>query len=99
MGSGPNLLVRSLIILLHKLTIISSSFLHFLISSFPISSFPVPTFISTRSTVISRVLLPSLCIVSCPDPPSGGCGEREKEGLGNNPGWKCPGGMLWLRNN
>ena len=21
-------------------------------------------------------------IVSCPDPPSGGCGEREKEGLG-----------------
>ena len=38
-------------------------------------------------------------IVSCPDPPFGGCGEREKEGLGNNPGWKCPGGMLWLRNN
>ena len=29
-------------------------------------------------------------LVSCPDPPSGGCGEREKEGLGNNPGWKCP---------
>ena len=29
-------------------------------------------------------------VVSCPDPPSGGCGEREKEGLGNNPGWKCP---------
>ena len=21
-------------------------------------------------------------LVSCPDPPSGGCGEREKEGLG-----------------
>ena len=38
-------------------------------------------------------------VVSCPDPPSGGCGEREKEGLGNNPGWKCPGGMLCLRNN
>ena len=29
-------------------------------------------------------------LVSCPDPPSGGCGEREKEGLGNNPEWKCP---------
>ena len=33
---------------------------------------------------------PGLLLVSCPDPSSGGCGEREKEGLGNNPGWKCP---------
>ena len=33
---------------------------------------------------------PSVDVVSCPDPPSGGCGEREKEGLGNNAGWKCP---------
>ena len=24
--------------------------------------------------------------VSCPEPPSGGCGEREKEGLGITPG-------------
>ena len=33
-------------------------------------------------------------LVSFPDPPSGGCGEREreKEGLGDNPGRKCPGG-------
>ena len=30
-------------------------------------------------------------LVSFPDPPSGGCGKRE-EGLGDNPGWKCPEG-------
>ena len=28
-------------------------------------------------------------LVSSPAPPSG-WGEREKEGLGDNPGWKCP---------
>ena len=38
-------------------------------------------------------------LVSFPDPPSGGCGEREKEGMDDNPGRKCPGGMLWLHNN
>ena len=32
-------------------------------------------------------------LVSSPAPPSG-WGERE-EGLGDNPGWKCPEGMLW----
>ena len=31
----------------------------------------------------------SVRLVSFPDPPSGG---REKEGLGKNPGWKCPEG-------
>ena len=51
----------------------------------------------THSCIILHTA--QLGVVSCPDPLSGGCGEREKEGLGNNPGWKCPGGMLWLRNN
>ena len=36
-------------------------------------------------TIVQRVRLHSsihgIIVVSCPDPPSGGCGEREKEGL------------------